>query len=595
MIRFTPWGAAASDLVTKPVGRRSARVLTRFEGRPRSPAFWILLWAAVAALELAALAPAVLGDETAPGYRIVFRLIGGSFAACGLIAWHRRPDSRSGPLMVATGVGLFVEPVFGQFHSPTLQTAGEMFEDVWGIAIIALLLTTLTGGRLTTTTDRVLVGAFVLQLGIELTRHLFLQQDGNFLLVRADAGIAGAINEVNLWLASISCLAVAVVIGARWKAASRPRRRALLPSVAGISALLFFAAVQQANPLVVKWLAVCSLLLVPAAFLAGLLRSKLARGGLAALVPALRTMRGAELEAALARTLGDPGLVVAYRLPNRNAYARADGAPVAMPVMGEDRRIVPVHRNGREIAALVYDASLDDDPELVEAVSAAAGIALENEHLHTEAQARLEELRASRERLVAAGDSERKRLERNLHDGAQQRLVALSMQLRLLQGSIREDPSAAEQLVDTASDQLAQSLDELRELARGIHPAVLDHGLDAALESLAARSPVPASVRYEATGRLPAPVELAVYFVASEALTNVAKYAGATSVSVRVAHTGRRAVIEIADDGVGGADAKGGSGLRGLADRIEALDGRLQVVSPPGAGTVVIAELPCAS
>jgi signal transduction histidine kinase len=266
-----------------------------------------------------------------------------------------------------------------------------------------------------------------------------------------------------------------------------------------------------------------------------------------------------------------------------------------MPVAGEDRRIVPVERNGREIAALVYDASLDDDPELVEAVSAAAGIALENEHLHAEAQARLEELRASRERLVTAGDSERKRLERNLHDGAQQRLVALSMQLRLLQGSIREDPSAAEQLVDTASDELAHSLDELRELARGIHPAVLDHGLDAALESLAARSPVPASVCFEAIDRLPAPVELAVYFVASEALTNVAKYARATSVSVRVARTGRRAVIEIADDGVGGADANGGSGLRGLADRVEALDGHLRVVSPPGAGTVVIAEVPCAS
>src|SRR4051794_4576665 len=595
MIRFTPWGAAASDLVTKPVGRRSARVLTRFDGNPRSPAFWFSLWAAVAALELAALAPAVLGEEPARGSRFVFRWIGGSCAACGLIAWHRRPDSRSGPLMVATGVGLFVEPVFGQFHSPTLQTVGEMLEDVWGIAIIALLLTTVTGGRLTTTTDRVLVGAFVLQLGIELTRHLFLEQDGNFLLVRADAGIARAINEVNLWLASVSCLAVAAVIGARWKAGSRPRRRALLPSVAGISALLFFAAVQQADPLLVKWLAVCSLLLVPAAFLARLPRSKLARGGLAALVPALRTMRGPQLEAALARTLGDPGLLVASRVPNRAASLRADGAAVTMPVAGEDRRIVPVEHNGREIAALVYDASLDDDPELVEAVSAAAGIALENEHMHAEAHARLEALRTSRERLVAAGDAERKRLERNLHDGAQQRLVALSMQLRLLQGHIREDPTAAEQLVDTAAVELAQSLDELRELARGIHPAVLDHGLDAALESLAARSPVPAAVSFAAGDRLPPPVELAVYFVASEALTNVAKYANATSVSVRVARTGLRAIIEVADDGCGGANLNGGSGLRGLADRVEALDGRLQVVSPRGAGTIVTAEVPCGS
>src|SRR3954468_11021431 len=186
MIRLTPRGLVASDLVAKPVGRRSAHVLSRFDSRVRSPAFWFALWAACATLELAALAPAVLGDETAPGFRIVFRLIGGSFAACGLIAWHSRPDSRSGPLMVATGVGLVGEPVFGQFPPATLQTGGEMFEDVWGIAIIALLLTTLTGGLLTTTTDRVLVGAFVLQLGVELTRHLFLVQDGNFLLVRGD-------------------------------------------------------------------------------------------------------------------------------------------------------------------------------------------------------------------------------------------------------------------------------------------------------------------------------------------------------------------------------------------------------------------------
>jgi signal transduction histidine kinase len=196
---------------------------------------------------------------------------------------------------------------------------------------------------------------------------------------------------------------------------------------------------------------------------------------------------------------------------------------------------------------------------------------------------------------VAAGDAERRRLERDLHDGAQQRLVAISMQLRYLQSRIREDPSTAEELVTTATDELAQSLEELRELARGIHPAVLDHGLDAALESLAARSPVPATVDYEVAERLPTPVELAAYFVASEALANVAKYAQATAVEVRVWRTNGVARIEIADDGIGGADDARGSGLRGLADRVEALDGRLLVSSPPGGGTVVTAEMPCGS
>jgi hypothetical protein len=166
-IRSAPWAPVATD-------RRSSVVLSRFAVPTRHPAFWPALWSLVVATELVVLAPVVLGDEPTPGYRVVFRLIGGSFAACGLIAWHRRPDSRSGPLMVATGFGLFVEPLFGQFHSPELRTVGDIFEDVWGIAIIALLLTFLTAGRLTTRLDRLLVGAFVAQLGIEIARHLFL-------------------------------------------------------------------------------------------------------------------------------------------------------------------------------------------------------------------------------------------------------------------------------------------------------------------------------------------------------------------------------------------------------------------------------------
>ncbi|HEX5900341.1 MAG TPA: histidine kinase [Solirubrobacteraceae bacterium] len=195
--------------------------------------------------------------------------------------------------------------------------------------------------------------------------------------------------------------------------------------------------------------------------------------------------------------------------------------------------------------------------------------------------------------MVTAGDAERRRLERDLHDGAQQRLVAIALQLSLLKGRIQTDPETAEELAKTAGDELALSLAELRELARGIHPAVLEHGLAAALDSLAARAAVPTKVIFEAPERLPEPVELAAYFVASEALANVAKYAKATAVSMRVWRSGHVAGIEIADDGVGGANDAGGSGLRGLADRVEALEGRLRVSSPAGAGTVVTAELPC--
>jgi signal transduction histidine kinase len=211
----------------------------------------------------------------------------------------------------------------------------------------------------------------------------------------------------------------------------------------------------------------------------------------------------------------------------------------------------------------------------------------------TERKRQEEELRHSRKRLLQAGDAERRRLERNLHDGAQQRLVSLSLALRLAQAKLKADPDAASKLLSGASEELAQALEELRELARGIHPAVLsDRGLSAALEALAGRAPLPVEV-LAPEERLPPPVEAAAYYVVSEALTNVAKYAQASAVGVRVTRLNGSAVVEVADDGVGGADPLNGSGLRGLADRVEALDGRLHVESAPGRGTVIRAEIPC--
>jgi signal transduction histidine kinase len=228
-------------------------------------------------------------------------------------------------------------------------------------------------------------------------------------------------------------------------------------------------------------------------------------------------------------------------------------------------------------------------------VGGATAIALENQQLHAEAENRLAEVRASRERVISAGDAERRRIERNLHDGAQQRLVTLALQLSLIGRRIRDDPSDAERLVTSASDELALSLEELRELARGIHPAALDQGLDVALDALARRSDVPTTVSYEPGPRLPEPVAFAAYFVASEALANVVKYAEASATAVSLRRTATGVVIAITDDGLGGADPARGSGLRGLADRVEALDGRLTVSSPPGAGTVVTAVMPCRS
>ena len=210
-------------------------------------------------------------------------------------------------------------------------------------------------------------------------------------------------------------------------------------------------------------------------------------------------------------------------------------------------------------------------------------------------QARVEALQTSRDRAVDSAEAERRRIERDLHDGAQQRLVALAMDLGMARAKLETDPAAATALVGEAHEEAKRALAELRDLARGIHPAVLaDRGLDAAISALAARSPVPVGIDV-ATGRLPDPVESAAYFVVAEALTNAAKHAQAAELSVRITRHRDLLIVEVIDDGAGGADPARGTGLRGLADRVAAVDGHLTVTSPPGGPTVIRAELPCGS
>jgi signal transduction histidine kinase len=224
---------------------------------------------------------------------------------------------------------------------------------------------------------------------------------------------------------------------------------------------------------------------------------------------------------------------------------------------------------------------------------ATVDLKLENQRLRAQLEAQTQELRGSRARLVATGDAERRRLERDLHDGAQSRFVASALHLRLIQAKAPPD-SELRRMLDTAVEELLSGIDELRELARGIHPAVLtERGLEAALHSLAARAPFPVDVRAELGGRLAEPVETAAYFAVSEALANVAKHAGAGHVAIDARHERGRLVVEVTDDGCGGASAAAGSGLRGLVDRVGALDGRVEIDSPAGAGTWLRVEVPC--
>jgi signal transduction histidine kinase len=332
----------------------------------------------------------------------------------------------------------------------------------------------------------------------------------------------------------------------------------------------------------------------PFIFVIALLDTRLARSAVGDLLVELRSVPApTDLREPLSRALRDPTLSLAYWLPDYGAWADPNGQPAQLPGPGETRSVTFVDSAGQHLAALVHDPSLDDEPQLLEAVGAAAGIALENGRLQVELKAKLQELEGSRGRIIEASQQERKRLERNLHDGAQQRLIALSLDLGMYSSKLVDDPEAQER-IQAAKSEIATSLEELRDVARGLHPAVLSgHGLGVALESLAAGSVVPVKLNVAIDRRLDEPVEVAAYYVVTESLANIGKHARAKGATVDVTRNGDELVVEIVDDGVGGADSERGTGLRGLADRVEAQGGRLRVWTPTGGGTRVRAQMPC--
>ena len=332
---------------------------------------------------------------------------------------------------------------------------------------------------------------------------------------------------------------------------------------------------------------------VPLAYLLGLFRARLARLGVSDLVVELgRGLESGRLRDALARALRDPSLELGFPIEESDQYVNAEGQRVSVNA-SESRAVTMLQSHGHNVAALVHDPALREDPALLEAVSSAAGLALENERLVAELRVQLNEIRDSRARIVDAADSERRRLERNLHDGAQQRLVTLSIQLRMAQECLCDDPPAAGAMLAGAGEDLKLALEELRELARGLHPAVLtDRGLAPALQSLANRAPFTVEIIGVPALRLPQALEAAVYYVVAESLTNAAKHAGASEARVEMSTTSTAVVVEIRDNGSGGASFAGGSGMRGLADRIEALAGHFELHSPADVGTVVRATLP---
>jgi signal transduction histidine kinase len=522
-----------------------------------------------------------------------------AYLIAGLVAWQRRPESRLGPLMVwASFATVWPGYAYGRH---VFNVVADALSGI-GLAASAQVVLSYTTGRASGRLERQAVEAayaFVLGLG--------------WLMLGPP--VPTPLERVLFLGASATMLGVALLAFRRFGRATKTARRELLPVLVGalsfamIGTLFVLWALfpNRGRPV---WLGLpftrvlsfsaalawsragaAVAVLVPIAYLWGLLRVRLASAGVADLVSDLGDDLATEhLRDRLAATLGDPHLALLFPA-GEGAYVDANGEPVELD-HGPHRRGTPVERDGRQMAVLVHDASLDR--ELVRAAASAVQLALDNERLRAEVRAQLREVRESRQRIVAAADAERRRVERNIHDGAQQRLLTLGLALRRAQRHVEDDRADATRLLKEAAAELDAALQDLRSLAQGIHPAILtDEGLSAAVQALADRCPVPTDLVSSVHERLPVEVETTAYFIASEALTNVVKHSWATSVTISIERSQGVLRVTVEDDGIGGAGACGGTGVAGMRDRVETMEGTLTIHSPRGGGTRVVASMPC--
>ena len=497
-----------------------------------------------------------------PGAWVPDLLTGWVLGACGLVGWERRPRSLVGPLLVATG-GLWF--------------AG----DVSAAAVYAyrgpLLHLTLTypGGRPRGRAQTLTVAAAYLVAAVAPVWH----------------------SETLTIVLSLAFVAAAA--GHRRGTAGRERRErtyALRATAAVAGLLSAVAGVRLAVPTLATdvsfWIFEAALAVLAIALVRGLLREPWAQTGATDLVVELAETRSGPLRDRLARALGDPTLEIGFRAAEGDGYVDAAGRPLTLPPPGSPRRTTVLEHDQRAPAVLIHDPALLDDPGLAAALAEAAHLAGSNARLQAEVRAQIAELQGSRRRLLLAADDERRRLEQRLQETAERRLTRLLPELERARVVADGDPQRAARL-QRVSEQLEHSLADVRRLAGGLHPRELaTGGLTRAVQALAARSPVPVELRVELPERVSAEAERAAYFVCSEGLANVAKYADASRARVTIAPVAAGLRVEVADDGSGGADPGGGTGLRGLADRVDALGGALTVDSPPGAGTRLVAEFP---
>jgi signal transduction histidine kinase len=594
-------------------------------GRRRAPHL-VALASGLFGLLVAALAFLVLAGADVQWIEIAGdELVGLSYIVAGTIAWLRRPDNLIGPAILVTGITSFI-PVFVRVPIPAVTSASFAFAFVTNV-FAAYILLAYPSGRLFSRAARLVFGVVVLNTVIQVIARLFLLDTGsdfssatgpsslsygcdcpNPFVLLPDDGLYGAAMLVTRLVAILVTVLILTLIVRRWSGASAARRRQLVPVMfAGAVGLAAFALDEIAFNVLGEQpiLAVTSVGLVlaraavPIGFLLGLLRTEFDWSLVGRLVVELGGQPSLErIEAMVAATLHDPSVRLGYWSPAAEGFVGKAGQRIE-PIASATRAVEMVERDGRSIATIVHDPALSEDPGLVASVSAAVGLAVENQSLTAALEAQLDEVRASRARIVAVTDAERARLERDIHDGAQQRLLALMIELRLAREAVGADPNAdVAARLDRAMANLRSATEELRELARGVRPAILaDAGLGPAVRTLAELSSCPVELSIDLAGRLDASVESAAYFVVAESLANVVRHASATvaRVAISMEPDPGRVVVAVTDDGVGGASIDRGSGIRGLKDRVEALGGQLAIVSPPGHGTRILVELPCAS
>jgi signal transduction histidine kinase len=579
----------------------------------------IAVWIAGALLLGTMVVGAVHTGVLSPAKASVHYGVGLILITIGLVVWARRPDTRTGVLLTAAPFALALNELADVFPSSAVAYTIGLAAFHLDVPIIAQVVLSYPTGRLTTRLDLAFVATcYGFWLAFVLPLLLFFDprapHDPSIWVWPSRAlpithvswrDVTGIRHVFDGILFVLIVLFVALLI--RKLMRSTPAgRRVVLPLVVALGLVAVQFAVQVGlffvgsstnfwTSTAMFWTETIAGLLFPLALAAGLIWGRGARAAVADLVVELERTPPGAVRDALAGALGDPSLELALWLPERGSFVDSEGRPIELPVADPSRAVTVLGPADAPVAALVHDPALRQQGALLTSAGAAARLALENERLQAALRLQLEELRMSRARLVNAGDNERRRLERNLHDGAQQRLVVLGLALQLARAQLGPESNGADSLLTEATDELRAAVDELRELARGLHPAILtQNGLGAALNTLAARSPVPVRIVGTPEGRLPSPIEAGAYFLVSESLANVAKYARASHVDVGIVHVDGLVRVDVDDDGVGGADPSRGSGLRGLADRVQALDGELLIDSPPGGGTHVHAEIPCA-